>query len=368
MEKGSFHISSTPILATKDEIASVPLPNQLPGGIDFNELPATSLKSSALESLIHQNEDLMARLSVNLRRNHEFEDQIQNLEGENKNLRARFETIKEQYMVLQEKDRISAGHLLTLQEESSAYKKQAAKLESLYKDVFVQAQAFQGRVAKLERDQARLRKAARAVQTQAKSGRGLAEDIRSLTRTHQSSVTSYETKLSDVRQEMASLRGKIAERDRLFAEKVRLENDLIFEQRQAERHRADTQAQIDQLTAHNSQVRTELKESLITVESQRQDLTRLADEIPALKTERERLTEQVESLQALWSHKQKELEHVEEKNRALQKLNQSLSLTINQQRKDMQAAAADAEQERFQLNERIRALISEIQMLRAEKL
>jgi len=43
-------------------VKNVPLPNQLPKGIDFKELPGAAFKSATLEALISQNEDLMARL------------------------------------------------------------------------------------------------------------------------------------------------------------------------------------------------------------------------------------------------------------------------------------------------------------------
>ena len=87
-------------------------------------------------------------------------------------------------------------------------------------------------------------------------------------------------------------------------------------------------------------------------------------EVPQLREDNQRLREQVESLQVLWAQKQKELDQVEEKNRALQKLNQSLSLNLNSQRKEISVLKLDMEKDGFSAQEKIKALLAEIQMLR----
>ena len=61
MEKGSFHTSAGSQLANSPEtttqvrhlddvVKRIPLPNQLPKGIDFASIPAPALRSAAIRS------------------------------------------------------------------------------------------------------------------------------------------------------------------------------------------------------------------------------------------------------------------------------------------------------------------------------
>ena len=377
MENGSFHTSPNWVEVQDERIKKIPLPNQMPAGIDFNELSPAVLKSSTLETLIHQNEDLMARLTITLRKNNGLEDKVSELETENKSLRTRFDTLKEQYLVLQEKDRTSISRAMQLAEETQTFRKQAEKLEKLYADIYTQAQAFQKRLAHLERYRARVRKATVIIQDKAKgfdtiaqeltSARGELGSIREVMNTQQTQlVTNYEAKLAEVRHEIDSLRGKVGDRDELFEEKLKLQNQLVYEQRIHEMRALEFQTKIDGLEQENSAVRLELKETLLDKENQRKELEKLRFNNGNMTSERQSLMEQVESLQALWNHKHKELEQAEERNRSLQKLNQNISVTINQQRKEIHQLQTELDRERFTSEEKIKTLMTEIQMLRGQ--
>lgn len=365
MEKGSFH-SSAPAHSMEEFVRHVPLPTQLPKSLDFTELPQGSFKSTAMEGIIAQNEDLMSRLSVALRRGGEFEEKIEFLEKENSGLRNRFEALKDQYMILQAKDQISSGRVADLHDDAVTYKNQSQKLEKLYADLYVQAQAFQKRLQRAERGQARLRKAARSLQKKAKGADQLRKELDHTITSSQQAIEKYESKLDLVRHEVEGMRAKVQERDSIFGEKVKLENQLVYEQRQTAMRDAENLQQIETLGSENIALRSQLKTTLVTNESQRLEIERLSSELPHLRQVRENLTEQVESLQALWSHKQKELEALEEKNRSLQKLNQSISLTLNQQRKEIHGLEQEVEKERFTAEERIKTMLAEIQMLRRQ--
>src|SRR6185437_9717415 len=91
MEKGSFHDSqldpfpARPKTRTEadDVVRQIPLPNQMPKGLEFSEIPASILKTATMETLLSQNEDLMARLSVALRKGNALEDQMSEIQAEN---------------------------------------------------------------------------------------------------------------------------------------------------------------------------------------------------------------------------------------------------------------------------------------------
>jgi chromosome segregation ATPase len=372
MEKGSFHTSRPVPSASRDtakameeRIKAIPLPNQLPKGVDFSSLPVSALKSSTLESLIGQNEDLMARLSVALRKTNDLEERVASFERESQTLRARFETLKEQYLVVQEKDRLSGQRANKLQQESAEHRQKSEKLEKMYADIFVQAQAFQRRLTHLERYRARIKKTGMSRRALSHEARHLREQIQQAHERQMQVMQSYETKLTEARDQVERLRDKAAERDSLFNAKIQIENRLVFETRQAETYRHHAQEQIDRLTAETASLRAELKDVLIDREAKTQELERLRAEVPALRELSQNRLEQVESLQALWTHKERELEQLNEKNANLQKLNQSVSLTLNQQRKEIHSIKAELEQERFAADEKIKTLLREIQMLRA---
>lgn len=377
MEKGTFHTSPGWVETHEERVQRVPLPNQMPKGLDFAEIPKNALKSSTVETLITQNEDLMARLTVVLRKNNELEDHLSELETERKSLRTRFETLKEQYQILSEKDRMSVSRALQLTEENSSYKKQIEKLERLYSDVYLQAQSFQKRLQFLERNRSRVLKVARSLQRKGKLFDVIEQDlnfnkeelqsVRESLQIQQSQiVTNYETKLADVRSEIENMRAKVQERDQIFEEKVSLQNKLVLEQRQFESRSLDYQNQLDRISAENSDIRLELKEALVTNETQRQGMENLRTQFDQMAEREARLIEQVESLQALWNHKQKEWEQSEERNKALQKLNQNISITMNQQRKEIHGLQTSLDQQRFAAEEKIKTLTAEIQMLRLQ--
>lgn len=352
-----------------EKIKSIPLPSQVPKGLDFTDIPVSALKSSTLESLISQNEDLMARLSVAIRKVNELEEYTAHLEEERKNIRARFDILKDQVLVLQEKDKSATQRGLHQHEENTTLRVHSEKLERHYNDLYKQAQALQKRLVRLERYRARIHKASASVQNKARlAGRFEQELIvlkKELSIQHSQMVSAYELKLADAQKEIETLRPKALERDKVYDDLVKAENARVYSERQLEENQRETAATLERLQAENQSLRMEVKELIVEREDKIQELNRLATEIPHLQSERQNLIEQVESLQALWNHKQFELERLEEKNRSLQKLNQSLSTTLNSQRKEIHELKTELDRERFSNEERVKTLLAEIQNLRA---
>lgn len=372
MENGSFHTSDHSHLSPSEKleelVKSIPLPNQLPQGVSFKDIPAAALKSSTLESLISQNEDLMARLSVSLRKANQLEEKAGVLERENEIIKSKMDTIREQFMVLQEKDRFASARSHQLLEENGTTKEHMQRLEKVYSDLYVQAQTFQRRLQQLERYRARVVRVAPSLQQKAKRLDILEAEIeqtrKSLALSHMQTVNSYEAKLAEAREQVEILRDKAGERDQIFEEKVRLQNELVQEKRVHQAFRADVQPLIESLTREAAELRVQLKETLLTQESERQQLADASLASLTFKEETAALRDQVESLQALWAHKQRELDQLEEKNASLQKLNQTLSQNLNQQRKEIQALNQEMETERFAAQDKIKTLNTEIEMLR----
>lgn len=395
MEKGSILPSPVHARMVDEEVKKIPLPSQMPKGIDFSELPMSALKSATVEGLISQNEDLMARLSVALRKIHEMEEGVAANEREKKALHSRFQTLREQFMVLEAKDKTSVQRTLQQHEENVVLRQAGGKLEKMYADLYSQAQAFQKRMVRLERYRARIQKVTGPLQDKAKRLDMVEEEIVQFRRSlsaqtiaiteafearaaeyeerlkaaqgeNRKTIEQFEAKLSEAEQRIQALQGKADERDQMYADLLKLENKLVFDQRQFELSRAEADRVNGQMEMETSSLRLQLKDILVDREAKVQELTRLTAEIPNLRERNQNLVEQVESLQTLWNHKQRELEQLDEKNRSLQRLNQTLSVTLNQQRKEIHQLQVELDKEKFTSEEKIKTLVTEIQLLRTQ--
>lgn len=374
MEKGSFHPSAGALPKSsgqtkrvqelEDIVSQIALPNELPKGLDFAPSTTPKFSSSALDTAISQNEDLMARLSVSLRKTTFLEERSASLESENASLMGRLQALEEKMLILQEKDRMNSLRSSGLHEEALTAKTAANRLERLYADLYIQAQGFQRRVVSLERYRARVRRAAGSIKERARRVPNLEQKIECLENSRRQFAHGYEVKLSEARNQVEEMRAKANERDQILQDKILLENKLLFEQRQFQQSRQFSQQEVERLEAELGSARRQLKEELVKAETQRLELERLKFEVPDLQEEAKALREQVESLQALWGQKELEFGKQAEKNRNLQNLNQALSANLNLQRKEIQSLKAGMEKEIYTKQERIKTLQTEIEMLR----
>ncbi len=103
---------------------NLPVKNEIPKRVVLDHLPAEVMRSEALEALIQQNDDLMARLSVSLRRISGLEDTLNSSKQSNEKIKFQYESLKDQVMILQQKMRAIVerreghqDHLKSLQDQ-----------------------------------------------------------------------------------------------------------------------------------------------------------------------------------------------------------------------------------------------------------
>ncbi|WP_374030319.1 hypothetical protein [Bdellovibrio bacteriovorus] len=109
-------------------VGNIPLPDELPRQNDFSHLPKEILKSSTVENLISQNEDLMARLKVTLRRLSLLETENQKFSEEANKARLSQSSVTDQILVWKEKDNLWRQKVDQLEREKEI---QAEKLRAL---------------------------------------------------------------------------------------------------------------------------------------------------------------------------------------------------------------------------------------------
>lgn len=383
MEKGSFQTSVRSVLETDEQVANVPIPNQMPIGLDLSKLPEVALRSSAVETLLGQNADLMARLGVALRKGGVLETRVTELQTENLHLRHRSETIKDQLLVLQEKERLLTERAAQVGAEAQAMQGRISALERRYADVYTHSQQQGRELRRLQNYRFRMKTVAENLRKQAArvfsvltdtnekkqtvgAALELAEQELQAIRSDNADaqlqlVNRYEGEITHLRTEMELLRRRAADRDMLYEAKVRIENQLIFEERQARQYRDDTQAEMQAIKEENLDLREQLKTRLIEIDRFEREVTVAIEKLEISETQDKDKTDQILSLQLLWKDKQAETERLEEKNRSLQKLNQQLSVSLNTQRREIMELKADIEKEKYLAQEKFKAIETQLE-------
>lgn len=115
-----------------DSFVPVPLPSEIPFPPDLSQLPTEVLHAGTVEMLIQQNEDLVSRLRVNLRRTARYEQEIFSLKSNLQEL----ENIKAQNEIFKEKDVIWQNKKKDLEETIDSLKSEISHLNLKYSELY----------------------------------------------------------------------------------------------------------------------------------------------------------------------------------------------------------------------------------------
>ncbi len=334
-----------------------PLPTEVPPPPDLSRLPSHILHSGTVETLIGHNEDLTARLMVNIRRNSVLESQVIEQERLNDELMRVNGSIMAQLEILQEKDKIWKekssqvdNRHLALEEKIEFLKTKLAGAEEA--NTFLRAASrFQRRVRKwvhplvarlkMEAEnekRGRLAREAQISDLKARLNEAL-HDARSIEnkfmRDQTKLVEQYESRLA----QLHSVKEKAQRFDEAIAKKTEMENKLIF----IERKRVDTETslntEIKSLQNQMMQYRQEAKTvAAENIELRRELETKTAD-LSALNEKFMRLQDQFESIQSVWAESQRKLEASKLQYETLNRLNQELSRQLKEIRKRPEPSA-----------------------------
>lgn len=374
-------------------------PDQLPDRIDFSTIPENVLRSSVIDSLMSQNDDLMSRLTVSLRRIALLEEKVTDARTENAQTKAQYDNLKDQVLVLKEQSRllVERAHKAeekTKREDASVneLKEKIQLLEIRYAELYSSSQEAQSKLSyKLTESEhmlARYRKyrknmrralifvreelkqlrVKRSVQDSAIEDfkRNLEETTHYITeqaKEHKNQIanltTAYETELRNHKGEIEMLYTQnrtLGERsqnlDRVYNEKIKLENDLIIAERKGEEMQIQTAAEISDLQKSLARYRNEAGELALELESKSQELADKAELSARITQEKRALSEQVEALQLLWRDQQNQLEKTMEQKNSLQKLNQEFSMAINEYRREVRELKSQNEELSARLSEK----------------
>jgi chromosome segregation ATPase len=316
---------------------SIPLPTEVPPPPELSSLPAAVLHTGTIETLLGLNEDLMARLKVNIRRNALLEQQLLDQEEAKAELERNRTNLISQLELMREKEelnreRVSDAQAVKLRLEVVedklkvlrnyrrrvlAWVKPSVKRMKALKDTLAQ------RDAQLSDVRARLQESIAHIQTQEKN----------FNRDQTKLVEKYEARVTTLEKELEKARPKAARFEDVTAKAAETQNRLIFLERRNEelerRLKEDTAGLSGELAKYRAEAKTLAFERI----AMEKDLTHQRAETLRLSEECRRIQDQFESLQTVWADAQNRIELSRAHNKSLNRLNQELS----RQLKELQA-------------------------------
>lgn len=143
------------------DVSHIPLPNQEPPRPSLSQFDYNVLQSQAVSELVSQNEDLMARLTVNLKRNSDLEGKLATEIHKLKDSDRKQQLLSDQILILKEKNRI-------LSEKQSDFIKQISELQSKAnaedQDFKTKISALENQVFSLQSSEGNIKKVLHSVQ------------------------------------------------------------------------------------------------------------------------------------------------------------------------------------------------------------
>lgn len=369
METESFQASR---LANLDfdtgnkSVANIPLPDEMPLRQDLSHLPKDILKSSTVENLISQNEDLMARLKVSLRRLSILETENQRLSDDSAKARLSQSSVTDQILVWKEKDalwrqkvdqierakEVQGEKLKALQEKAENMATELARHLKYHERIKTQVKPYISqlkeysrtqdiRVAELENTlgnrEAQLRDLRHQIIEVTKNSRHQVEvsekKAQEMVQFYESQVASLSKEVQMLHQIQEELETKSLRLHTALERQDTLENEVVTVRRSKEELKDRLEKEIErqqermsELTRQNQKLGVEHADLQVRVVEDQQT-------IQDLQKDNYQLTEQLESLRFMWNAKNEENEKLKTAAASLERLNLELSQKLNEMRK-----------------------------------
>ncbi len=344
-------------------VSQIPLPDEVPSRQKFAQnIPVDILKTNTVENLISQNEDLMARLKVALRRLSVLELENQKITEESNKIRLSQSAFNDQLMVFKEKDNawkkrvdqaekdreVYAEKFYVINEkmqklniELERYRKYQDRIKQQVKPYVSQLKEISKNLenknieltTELERKEADLRDLRHQIIELTKNSRTQIEILHNknieLTEYYESQLEKLTSENKNLKENQVELENKAVRLHRALERQDELENELVEVSRSKDdlRNRLDKeihrlQERNNELTRHNQKLGIEHADLQVKVVD---DQNRIYN----LERENVQLNEQVESLRYMWTAKNEENEKIKSAMASLEKLNLELSQKIN---------------------------------------
>ncbi len=391
-----------PAQGLDSDVSLIPIPSALPERPDLGQLPADILRSSTVESLINQNDDLMARLSVSLRRNSKLEEELSHFEKQKRISNHQIEILNEKLSLTQAKEARSLGRDKILEDQIFKLKDQLKLSETKYFELYnIQKDRAKNLIERIEQHGRRLNrfikyksKIKKAVLNLKRERTGLATQAQKF----ELALSSQDVRVNSLQARLDEMGNYIQTQGRKsLSEKAELvqtyeirQKDLFSElenereARQAANNKLEHYEKVlnenlhlqsesnrltqtlDALSLDLKEIKAQLIATQFQLRSQKEESETLQVSEKMLLENKTRQQEQIESLQVLWSETQKQVELKSARLESLQRLNQSLSISLNQFRKENDSLKNQSEKIKLMTKERLRSLKTEVSQSKIE--
>lgn len=352
MEKGTFQTpySSISSLEFRDEGTLGPT------------LTSAKTRSSTVESLISQNEDLMARLKVSVRRLSQLEGENESLHQKQSETSSQVTSLQDELLIWKEKEsfwqkknsaleqkiteiRARFPELEQMEEKIERYKKYHEKVKTQVKPYIQQLKSFaQNMALEIQKLNAEIDlKELKRLEIERKL-----HDLKlNLEIEHQKQTGRTEQLIAAFESEKEGLRYQIAELQKInthleersekldiaLSRQDELENMIIALRRALEENSNATAKQIHYLEHQERVVRAELTQKTVELENLSKIQNSTQTELERHKNQSSQYEQQITSLRHMWTLQSEELEKTKLANQSLEKLNLELSQRLNQARR-----------------------------------
>lgn len=349
----------------KRGVENIPLPDEMPASFNYAHLPKEILKSSSVESLISQNEDLSTRLKVALRRLALLENENQKLGEEAQRARLSQTAVADQVLIYKEKDNMWKQKLQQAEKQKEVQTEKALALQSKveklsaecvrynkYHDrIKTQVKPYIHQLKEYSRDlenknqllsQERSRQDAQLsdlrfqIMEVTKVSR---QQIEIHEKKSQELIHFYEAQIDNQKNELHNmdllnkeLEIKAIKLNKAMEKQDELENQVV----ELLRSKEELKARLEQEVLRLQDKSNELHRSNKRLEIEHADLQELAlsneAQIKTLQKDKQDLTEQLDSLRYMWNAKVEETEKLKTAIQSLERLNVDLSQKVNELR------------------------------------
>jgi hypothetical protein len=371
----------------------IPIPSEIPKSPDLSAVPHYVIMSKTVESLIGQNEDLMARLKVNIRQNLLLETQLQDQESIVLNIKAENSQLLSRAEILNEKDELLKTKIA--QYESELVETLGALQQSqISKRKFILLESYQRRVRQWVRGQ--ILNLRYQLKLQKQKSQELEEDILE----QQSKASSFKTKMNDAvfalqikerehqkdivrlvedfeSQKLSTQKDLERALDENKNLKLKLnkfheiQKDLIETQSLSQNFESnlkmlqkESSERVELLTQQNQKLVVENAHFKIQNEILEKQKVELVSENRLMSSRTHETASRAEAMSALWSETQIQRAQLKLKNEAMIQLNRNLSLKLKAQRQQVlkiETISASDKEEQIQKIQDIESLMAEIE-------
>ena len=124
----------------KEHQINLPTPNEIPKKIDISTLPKHLAQTNIIDSLVRQNDELIARLSINIKRIYLLEEEIDSIKKKNEYYSKQYASLRDQILIMDARNKSSNKRDMERNKQLHLMEKQLSQAKLNYSELYFHAQ------------------------------------------------------------------------------------------------------------------------------------------------------------------------------------------------------------------------------------